>query len=155
MMSVNTLGEVPDANGYIVEIGVDSAHPAASIDDDRIRERMELGEWYIRTANSSEEIDLMSQVDARIDHTRLPAYLILNSHPREAEEAVVVYLDGTETKDEAVEVLEQALVGLHEVATEDSEIDLSELAEHLTARSALFALGVGADSITHLQFFGL
>lgn len=44
-ITVNTLAEVPDSDGYIVEIGLEDhpTHPANKLDRDRIRDELQGG----------------------------------------------------------------------------------------------------------------
>jgi hypothetical protein len=154
MMSVNTLGEVPDADGYIIELGMHSTdHPAATFDEDEVRDRMGLGEWYVRTGDSAEEQELMLQVDKEIDHARLPAYLVLGSHPEDATDAVVIYLNEIEDAENAWAALEEAIGALRDLSTENSDgVDVSKLSDYLTTERVLFAMGLSADAIQHIQF---
>lgn len=155
-MTVNTLGEVQEADGYIIELGLrKSGHPAASLDEDEIRDKMRLGEWYVRTGDPTEEQELMGQVDEQIDHHRLPAYLILGSHPQDATDAVVIYLDEVDTAEEVWQVLEEALSVLRDLNTEDDNLDMSKFAEHLTGRNAWIAANVGSVAIQYITFAGL
>ena len=157
MMTVNTLGEVPDADGYIIELGMeDTDHPAGTLDEDEIRDKMGLGEWYVRTADPEEEQELISQVDKQIDHARLPAYLILGSHPEDATEAVVIYLDGIEDAENAWAALEEAIDALRNLSTENSDgVSVSQLSDYLTSKNALLAMSLSSDAIQHIQFAGI
>lgn len=155
-MSVNTLGEVPDADGYIIELGMKGAnHPAASLEKDKIRDKMELGEWYVRTGDPTEEQQLMTQIDRQVDHTKLPAYLVLSSHPEEATEAVVIYLDGVDSAEEAWNVLEDALSALREFSKDDVGLDMSTYADYLNREKAWTAINVGGLAIQYISFAGL
>lgn len=130
----------------------DADHPAAAIDRDRIRDKMGLGEWYIRTGNRAEEEDLMRRVNQEIDHDRLPAYLILGSHPTETREGLVIYLDGIGNEAAAWRVLEETVEEMRHLTSGDDALDLSSLADHLTSERALLAMAIGSDAIAYIQF---
>jgi hypothetical protein len=156
MMSVNTLGEVPDADGYIIELGMEGTnHPAASLEEDRIRDEMDLGEWYVRTSDPTEEQELMSQINKQVDHTKLPAYLVLGSHPKEATDAVIIYLDEVDTAKKAWEVLERAIFALREPSKDDDGIDMSEYVDHLDRQKAWIAINAGSVAIQYITFAGI
>lgn len=156
-ITVNTLAEVPDANGYIVEVGLeDSDHPANQIDRDKIRNELEIGEWYVRTGDRSEEQQLMLQLENAVNHSRLPAYVILTSHPEEAREAVVLYLDDIDSEESAWRLLEAAISTLRTMGAKESQsIEPSELARTILAEHSLTALNISANAITIITFAGL
>lgn len=152
-MSVNALCEVPDAEGYIIELGIeDSNHPAAAIDRDRIRDEFALGEWYIRTGNQAEENNLMRRIDQEVNHERLPAYLILDSHPTEAREGLVIYLNRIDEESAAWLVLQEAIEQMRTLTAEGSSLNLPILADHLTAERVLVAMSIGSDAIDYIEF---
>jgi hypothetical protein len=153
MISVNTLGEVPNASGYIIELGMEGTkHVAESINRDEIRDEMGLDEWYVRTGDRNEEQDLMGQIDQEIDHTRLPAFLILGSHPENATDGAVIYLDGAESSEDVWEALEVALSEMRELNNADNKLDMEKLAEHLSTERAILAVQLGASAVQYIQF---
>lgn len=151
-LTVNTLAEVPEANAYIVELDLEGTpHPADEIDRKRIRNELEMGEWYVQTGDSTEEQSLMRRIDNTVDHTRLPAYLVLTSHPEEAEEGVVMYLNEVESKDEAWELLQTAVSEMR--ANADTVAGTNELTERI--KSAVVErekLSLSANAITVVTF---
>ncbi|MFD1644663.1 hypothetical protein [Haloarchaeobius litoreus] len=151
-ITVNTLGEVPEGSGYIVEVGLEGTnHPANQIDRDRIRDELGIGEWYVRTGNRTEEQQLTEQIEEHVSHTRLPAYLILPIHPEEADEAVVVHLDNVESERLAWEILQIAISNMRELS-EKSDPRASSLANQISTDDSLKVLSVGANIITVIQF---
>lgn len=150
-ITVNTLAEVQEANGYIVELGLEgTAHPANNIDRDQIRDELEVNEWYVRTGDSAEEQRTMMQIDKNIDHTRLPAYLILTDHPETAEEGVVIYLDDVDSEDEAWELLQAAISVMR--ANSESTQTATELAKRIIAEHGERSLAISAGVIQIIQF---
>lgn len=153
-LTVNTLGEMPEGEGYIVEVGLErnESHPANEISRDRIRDELKGGEWYVRTGDQEEEQRLILEVD-HFDHTRLPAYVVLTSHPTECSEGVVVYLDEVETENEAWWVLKLAISELRE-AVENDDGDYTTVVDRMKARvvSAERPLSIGASAISVIDF---
>lgn len=152
-LTVNTLGEVPEGEGYIVEIGLEEnqSHPANEIDRDRIRDEMEGGEWYVRTGDQEEEQQLMLEVDD-FDHSRLPAYVVLSAHPTKATRGIAIYLDEIETEDEAWWVLQLAISELRSNVGADSGD--SVIAERIKSRIASTErpLAIGASAVSLIEF---
>jgi len=152
VLDVNTLVEAPEANTYIVELGLEgTTHPANEINRKRIRNELEMGEWYVQTGDSTEEQELMMRIDNTVDHTRLPAYLVLTSYPEEAEEGIVMYLGEVESKDEAWELLQTAVSEMRASAGTDTNI--TELSERMKSTVAKHGgLGFPANAITVVGF---
>lgn len=152
-LTVNTLGEVPEGEGYIVEIGLEEnqSHPANEIDRDRIRDEMDEGEWYVRTGDQDEEQRLMLEVDD-FDHSRLPAYVILNGHLTKAAEGIAIYLDDVETEEEAWWILQLAISELrNSVGTDSSD---TAVADRIKTRIASTErpLTIGASAVSLIEF---
>ena len=152
-LTVNTLAEVPEASGYIVELGLEGTeHPANNIDRDQIRDELEIKEWYVRTGDSTEEQKVMMQIDENVNHTQLPAYLILTSHPENAEEGVVIYLDEVDSETEAWELLQSAISAMR--TNTGSTETASQLAKALIAEHGERSLAISAGIIQVIQFVG-
>lgn len=153
VLTVNTLGEVPEGEGYIVEIGLEKheSHPANEIDRDSIRDEMEESEWYVRTGDQDEEQRLMLEID-NFDHSRLPAYVILTAHPTKATEGIAIFLNEVETEEEAWWVLKLAVSELRKnVGTVNDE---SAVAERIKTRIASTErpLTIGASAVSLIEF---
>lgn len=153
-LTVNTLAEVPDASGYIVELELaGTGHPADRIDRDRIRDELEMDEWYVRTADQAEHQALMAQVDKEVDFQRLPAYLLLTAHPTEATEGVVIYLDAVKSEEAAWAVLQAAIAELRALTENSTQASPAEfVARHLTERTTRDLLTLSANAITVINF---
>lgn len=153
-LTVNTLAEVPGADTYIVELGLEgTAHPANEIARSRIRDELEVGEWYVQTGDDAEEQDLIMQIEGTVDRARLPAYLVLTSHPEDAEEGIALYLDEVESEDEAWELLRTAVSEMRSAA--EPTPNTAELTERIrTAVAEHGGLSLSANAVT-LVGFGL
>lgn len=152
-LTVNTLAEVPEGNGYIVEVGLErnANHPANKIDRDQIRNELGVDEWYVRTGNEHEEKQLILEIDD-LDHTRLPAYVVLTSNPRQATEGVAIHLDEVESEEEAWQILQTTIEVLREnVDTDDAESDFAEKLKKQLA-STERPLAITSSAITVIQF---
>lgn len=156
-LTVNTLAEVPDAEGYVVEVGLEGTnHPANQIDRDQIRDELGIDEWYVRTGSRTEEQELMLQVDEQVNHSRLPAYLILTSHPQDAKDAVVVYLNEVDSKETAWELLRIAISKMQDMRENTELKDRSVLlARKIAEDHALETLSISANVVTVIQFAGI
>lgn len=156
-LTVNTLAEVPDAEGYIVEVGLEGTnHPANQIDRDQIRDELGIDEWYVRTGSRTEEQKLMLQVDEQVNHSRLPAYLILTSHPQNTEDAVVIYLSEVDSKDTAWELLRIAISEMQDMRDNtESKDSVALLARKIAEDHALETLSISANVVTVIQFAGV
>lgn len=109
------------------------------------------GEWYVRTGDQDDEQRLMLEVD-EFDHTRLPAYVVLTSHPTDATDGVAIYLDEITSESEAWDVLQQTITELRNSIDEDT--DTTELAERLkqAASKTERPLAMTAKAIAVIQF---
>jgi co-chaperonin GroES (HSP10) len=123
-LTVTTLAEAPkEAEGYIVEVGLEekNEHPANKIDwHKEIRDEIVSGGWYVRTGDNDEEEELILTID-ELNHSRLPAYVILKQHPTEEQEGIAIHLDDVESKEEASQILEGAFAILESWADEEGE----------------------------------
>jgi hypothetical protein len=157
-LTVSTLANVPEGEGFIVEVGLEDhpTHPANDLDRDRIRDELEDPEWYVRTAEQAEEQKLVLEVDD-FDHSRFPALVVLTAHPTKASEGTAIYLDNVESEEEAWWVLQRAMFELRTGVTENRNDDYiakrikqtiasSERPFHITA-SAVALIEFGADAL--------
>lgn len=153
-LSVNTLAEVPDASGYIVELELEgSGHPADRIERDRIRDELDIDEWYVRTADQTEHQELMVQVNEKVDLQRLPAYLLLTAHPTTANEAVVIYLDTVNSKEAAWQVLQAAIAELRALNESPTQArPAAFVAQQLAERDTMALFSLSANAITVIEF---
>lgn len=87
-----------------------------------------------------------------LDHSRLPAYVVLTANPTEATEGIAIHLDEVESEEEAWWILQTAIAELRRsIDTVDDESDFAERMRDqiLTAERSL---AITSSAITVIQF---
>jgi hypothetical protein len=80
---------------------------------------------------------------------------VLGSHPEDATDAVIIYLDEVDTAEEAWGVLEEALSALRDLSKNDDGLEMSKYADYLNREKAWTAVNVGGLAIQYITFAGL
>lgn len=146
------LAEVEGSKGYILEVALDdgTGHPVLDLGLEEVGREMGTDQLYVRTSDVAGTRDLMGRIEEDVDISRLPFLLLLSEDPAEAESAGVVYLDGVETREDAIQTIRELVSRLYDPEFMEENPTWKERMRSVAPLLSTSA-AVGADALTYID----